>query len=88
MVVKSHRENQRHHEQQHQHTLVFCADNEQEKEANEKDHDLSCDDVREDGAYKKPVLALEKRHAVWAVMADVKRFGDDSGFTAGGTTKS
>jgi len=86
MVVKSQWKNHRHHKQQNEHALVTRADNQQEKEANKEDHELGRDDVREDGADKKAVLTLEKRHAAWAVMPDVKRFGNDSGFATGGTT--
>jgi len=85
-MVKSDRENQRHYEQQHQHALITCADNQQEKEAYKQDHDLGGDDVGEDGAHKKTVLTFEKREAIWAVMPDVKRSSDDPGFATGGTT--
>lgn len=88
MVVKSDRENQRHHEQQDQHTLVIRAHNQQEKEAHDENHELSRDHVREDRSYKKSVLTLEKRQAVWAVMPDMKRSCDDSGLATGGTTQS
>jgi len=86
VVIKGNRENQRHYKQQHQHALVVCADNQKEKEAHQQDDDLGRDDVREDRAHKEPVLTLEKREAVWAMMADVKRLCDDSGLTTGGTT--
>lgn len=86
MVVKSQRENHGHHKQQHEHALVTRADNQQEKEANKEDHELGRDDVREDRADKKAVLTLEKRHAVRAVMPDVKRFGNDRGLATGRTT--
>jgi hypothetical protein len=85
-MVKSDGENQRHYEQKHEDALVTCANNQQEKEANEQDHDLGGDDVGEDGTHKNPVLTFEEREAIGAVMPDVKRSGDDSGFATGGTT--
>ena len=87
-MVKGDRKNYRHRKQNPQHTLVTRADDQQEKEANDEDHELGRDDVREDCADKKAVLALEKRHAVGAVMPDMKRFGNDWGFATGGTTQS
>ena len=86
MVVKSDRENQRHYEEQHQHAFVTCANNQEEKEAYEQDDELGGDDVGENRAHKKPVLTLEEREAIGAVMADVKRSSDDPGFATGGTT--
>ena len=85
MVVKGQRKNHRHHKQKHEDALVTRADNQQEKEANEEDYELGRDDVRENGTDKKAVLTLEKRHAAPAVVPDVKRFGNDSGFATGGT---
>ena len=84
-MVKSDWKNHRHHKQQHKHALVTRADNQQEKEANEEDHDLGRHDVCEDCADKKAIFTLKKGHAVWAVMPDVKRFCNDPGFAAGGT---
>ena len=86
MLVKSDRENQRHYEQQDQHSLVTGPDDQQEKEAYEQDHDLGRDDVGEDRAHKKPVLTLEEREAIGAVVPDMKRSCDDPGFATGGTT--
>ena len=86
MVIESDRENERHYEEQHQHALVTRANNQQEKEANEQDHELGGHDIGEDRAHKKPVLTLEEREAIWAVMPDVKRSCDDPGFATGGTT--
>ena len=86
VVIKGDRENQRQHKQQHQHTFISRADNQQEKEAHQQDYELGRDDVGEDRADKKPVLTLEQREAAWAVMPDVKRSRDDSGLATGGTT--
>jgi hypothetical protein len=85
-MIKGDRKYECHHKQQDQHALVVCADNQQEKEAHQQDDKLGRDDVRKDRAHKKPVLTLEKREAVWAMMADVKRLCDDSGFATGGAT--
>jgi len=86
VVIKSDGENEGHDEEQHEHALVTCADNQEEKEAYQQDDELGGDDVGENGAHKKPVLTLEKREAIGAVMADVKRSSDDPGFATGGTT--
>jgi len=85
-MIKGNRKNECHYEQQHQHPLVIRAYNQQEKEAYNEDHKLSRNHVREDCAHKKPVLTLEKRETVWAVMPDVKRSCDDAGLATGGTT--
>ncbi len=86
-MIESDREEQRHHEEQDKHALVIRANDQQEKEAHDEDHDLGRDYVRENRAHKKPVLTLEKRHAGWAVMPDMKRSCDDAGLATGGTTK-
>lgn len=88
MVIESDRKNYRHRKQNSQHALVTRADDQQEKEANEEDDELGRDDVREDGADKKTVLTLVKREAAWAVMPDVKRSCNYSGFATSGTKKS
>jgi hypothetical protein len=85
-MIKSHGENQGHYKQQHQHALVIRTHNQQEKEADDEDKELRRDDIREDRPDKKPVLTLEQRETVWAVMPDVKRLCDDSGFATGGAT--
>jgi hypothetical protein len=87
-MIKGNRKNQRHYEQQHQHSLVISPYNQQEKEAHHEDHNLSRNDVGENCAHKKPVLTLEKRETIWAVMPDMKRSCDDAGLATGGTTKS
>ena len=85
MVIKGDGEDQRHHKQYHQHARVIGSDDQQKKEAHDQDDELRRDDVREDRAHKKPVLTLEKRETVWAVMPDTKGLRDDSGFATGGT---
>lgn len=82
-MIKGDGKNQRHHEQEHEDVLVIGAYNQEEKEADEQNHELRGDDVRENRAYEKAVFTLEKRHAAWAVMADVKRLRDDRGRAAG-----
>lgn len=86
MMIKGDREKQRHYEQQRKHPLVVGTNNQQEKEAHDENHELGRDHVRENRAHEKPVLTLEKRHAGWAVMPDVKRSCDDAGLATGGTT--
>lgn len=86
MVIKGHGEDQGHHKQYHQHARVIGADDQQKKEAHDEDHEFGGHDVREDRAHKKPVLALEKRETVWAVMPNMKRLCGNSGFATGGTT--
>ena len=87
-MVKTDRENQGHYEQQHQYTIVIRTDDQQEKEADEEDHELGYDDVREDCTNKKAILTLEERHALRAVMPDVKRVRGNLRFATGRTTKS
>jgi hypothetical protein len=59
VVIKADWKNYRHREQDRQHALVTRTDDQQEKEANDEDHELGRDDIREDGADKKAVLTLE-----------------------------
>ena len=87
MVIERDGDDQGHQEQEHKHVLVISADNQQEKEADDEDQKLGGDDVRQDRANEKPVFTLEKRHAAWAVMADVERLRDDRGRAAGWTTQ-
>jgi len=82
-MIKGDRKNQRHHEQEHEDVLVIGADNQEEKEADDQNKELRSDDVRENRAHEKAVFTLEKRHAAWAVMADVERLRDDPGRAAG-----
>jgi len=87
VVVKGDGKNQRHQEQEHEHILVIRADNQEEEEADHEDQELRGDDVRENRADEKAVFTLEKRHAVWAVMADVEWLRDDPGRATGRTTQ-
>ena len=82
-MIKGDGKNQRHQEQEHEDVLVIGADNQEEKEADDQNQELRGDDVRENRAYEKAVFTLEKRHAAWAVMADVEWLRDDRGRAAG-----
>ena len=82
-MIKSDGKNERHHEQEHEDLLVIGADDQEEKEADDQNQELRGDDVRENRAYEKAVFTLEKRHAAWAVMADVEGLRDDPGRAAG-----
>jgi len=72
VVIESDRENQGHDEEQDQDVFVIRPDNQQEKEANQQNYELSGDDVGEDCAHKEAVFTLEERHAARAVVPDVK----------------
>ena len=87
-MIKKHRKNQGHDEEQNQHVAVIGPDNQQEEETDQQDHELSGDHVREDCAHKKAVFTLEKRQAVRAVVPDVKWVGDNCRFPTGRTTQS
>ena len=87
VVIKGDGKKQRHHKQKHEDVLVIRADNQQEKEADDEDHEFRRDDVREDRAHEKPILTLEERHAAWTVMSDVERLRDDPGRATSGTTQ-
>lgn len=76
-MIKSHWKHQRHYEKQHEDVAIVGADNEQKEETNQENYELGGDDIGENRAHKKAVLTLEERHAVRAVMPDVKRRGDD-----------
>ena len=73
VVIKGNRKNQRHYEEQDQNVIIIRADNQQEEKAHQQDRELRGDDIRQDCADKKAVFPLKQRHAVWAVMTDVKR---------------
>jgi len=79
-MIESDWKHQRHDKKQSQNAFITRANNQQEKEANDENHELRGDDVCEDSAHEKPVFPLEKRQAVRAVMPDVKRLGDDGRF--------
>ena len=85
VMIKSHWKHNGHHKEQCKHILVFCADNQQKEEANQQDYELCRDHICQDGAYEKPILTLEEREAVWAVMSYVKRGCGDPGFATRGT---
>jgi hypothetical protein len=87
-MVKSDRKYQRHNEKYDEDTFIIRADNQQAKEANKEDNEFRRDDVRENRAHEKAVLALEQRQAVRTVMPDVKRGGDDLRFATCRTTQS
>ena len=72
-MIEKNRENQGHREEQDQHVAIVGPDNQQAKEADQKDHELRSDHVREYRADKEPFFTLEKREAVRTVMPDVKR---------------
>ena len=88
VMIKSHRKHEGHHEEQSEHILVFCADNQQKEEANDQDHKLCRDHICENSPNEKPVLTFEKGEAVWAVVPNVKRVSDDLGFTTRRTAQS
>ena len=73
MVIESDGENQGHDEEQDQDAFVVRADYQQEEEADQQNDKLSGNDVGENCAHEETVFAFEKRHAVRAVMPDVKR---------------
>jgi hypothetical protein len=87
-MIESHWENQGHHEEQYQNTLIRCANNQQGEEANKQDHELCRHDIRQNRAHKKSILALEEREAVWAMVPDVKRVRDDCRFATCWTAQS
>lgn len=77
MVIESDWKNQGHYEEQHQDVFIISSYNQQKEEAHQQDHKLGRYDVGEDGSDKEPVFALEKGHAVRAVMPDMKRLVND-----------
>ena len=87
-MVKSHRKYQRHYKKQHEYTAVIRADDQQEKETDKENYELGSDDVGENRADKKAVLALEESQAVRAVMPDVKRGRDNLRLATYRTTQS
>jgi len=76
-MIESHWKNQGHYKEQHQNVFVRRTDNEQTEEADHQNHQLRRYHIRQDRAHKKPILALEKRAALRAVMPDVKRVRHD-----------
>ena len=88
VMIEKNRENQGHYKEQDQHVAVVGPDYQQEKEADHKNHDLRRNHVSEYRANKKPLLTLEQRQAVRAMMADMKRMGGDRRLPTGRTTQS
>lgn len=88
MMIESDRKKQRHHKEQYKHTRVRNPDDQQEEEAEQQNHQLRDDDVCKNRPDKKPVLTLEERQAVWAVMPDAKQLGEDLRLTTRRTEKS
>ena len=87
-MIESDWEKQRHNKQQNQHTLVSNAHNQQEKEAEQQDYQFRYDHVRENRAQKKALFTLKKRHAMRAMVPDVKRVRNDRRLATGRTTQS
>jgi len=67
--------------------FVRGADYEQTEEADQQNHELRRHHIRQDRAHKKPILALEKRVALRAVVPDVKRVRDDLRAPASGAAQ-
>jgi hypothetical protein len=72
-MIESDREYKGHDKEQDQDMFVVRADYQKEKETDQQNKELRGDDVGENCAHKEAVFALEKRHAVRAVVPDVKR---------------
>jgi len=86
VVIESDGENQRHREQQHEHILVFRADNQQTEKADQEDHNLGSDNVGENRTNEEPILTFEERHAVRAMVPNMERVRDDLRLPAGRTS--
>jgi hypothetical protein len=87
-MIEKYRKDQCHDEEQNQHAIVVSPDNQQKEKADQQDHELRRDHIREDRADKKPFFPLEKRQAVRAMMPDVKWMGSDRRFPTDRTTQS
>jgi len=83
-MIEGYGKDQGHYKEQDQNVFVRRADNEQTEEADQQNHQLGRHHIRQDRAHKKPILALEKRAALRAVMPNVKRVCDDPRFATGG----
>lgn len=77
VMVKGDREDDGDDEQQHQYVLVIGANHQQTEEAENEDYELGCNDVCQDRAHEKPVLAFVERQANGAMMTDMERALDD-----------
>ena len=86
-MVEKDGEDQGHHEEQDEDVAVVGPDDQQEKEADQEDHELRRDHVREYRAYKKPFFTLEKRETVRAMMPDMKWMRRDRRLPTGRTTQ-
>src|SRR5215213_234938 len=84
-MIESHWKNQRHDKKHDQHALVIRAENQQAEETNQQDGSLRGHDICQYRAYKKPILAFEKRHADRAVVPDPKRLRHYRGLSANWT---
>jgi len=87
VVIEKDGEDQGHHEEQDQHVAVIGPDNQQEKEADQQDHELRRDHVREYRADEKPFFTFEKRQTVRAVMPNMKRMRRDRRLPTGRTAQ-
>ena len=87
-MIKTDRKYERHDEEHDEYVVVISAQNYQTKEADQQDRKLRRDDVCEDRAHKKPVLALEERHAGRTVMTDFERLRYDFRIAARRTQQS
>lgn len=87
-MIEKNRKNQCHRKEQDQYVAVVRPDNQQKKEADQQDHELRRDHIREDRPHKKSFFTLEKRETLRTVMTDVKRMGGDRRLPTGRTTQS
>lgn len=83
-MIESDWKKHRHHKQQHQHTLVGNAHDQEKEEADQQDHQFRDDDVRQNCPDEETVLTFEERETVWAVMPYPKRLREDLRLTTGG----
>ena len=88
VMIKKHRKDQCHREQQHQYVTVISPDNQQEEETHHEDYEFCRNHVREDGAHEEPVFTLEQREAMRTVVPDMKRVSRDLRFPARRTSQS
>jgi hypothetical protein len=87
-MIESNRENQGHDKEQDQDAFVIRSDYQQEKEADQENEEFGGNDVCENCAHKEAVFAFEQRHAVRAVMANVKRLVNNPRLATRRTTQS
>ena len=77
MVIENNRENHGHDKKQDQDAFIICSHDEQEEKADQQDQELCGDDISENCSHKKAFLAFEERHALGAVMPNVKRLANN-----------